>query len=185
MNADAERHRAQAAIYIQIAKLMTNETSTGALRAKAENHISKAKAIEERERQITQAPSNCGSRRTIKHIRVASGVVRASAVKSAIQRVKDPDAERASIFDQAKAEALEKAKATVAELNALGLHYTLSTGAGRQGTRGAGKGTIKAAACPICKFPISPPHDGRTHRNQKKKGLFSATELKEKGLVKG
>jgi hypothetical protein len=185
MNADAERHRAQAAIYIQIAKLMTNETSAGALRAKAENHISKAKAIEERERQITQAPSNCGSRRTIKHIRVASGVVRASAVKSAIQRVKDPDAERASIFDQAKAEALEKAKAAVAELNALGLNYTLSTGAGRQGTRGAGKGTIKAAACPIYKFPTSPPHDGRTHRNQKKKGLFSATELKEKGLVKG
>ena len=137
MNADAERHRAQAAIYIQIAKLMTNETSTGALRAKAENHISKAKAIEERERQITQAPSNCGSRRTIKRIRVASGVVRASAVKSAIQRVKDPDAERASIFDQAKAEALEKAKAAVAELNALGLNYTLSTGAGRQGTRRA------------------------------------------------
>jgi len=133
MNADAERHRARAAIYIQIAKLMTNETSTDALRAKAEDHISKAKAIEERERQIPQAPSNCGSRRTIKHIRVASGLVRASAVKSGIQRVKDPDAERASIFDQAKAEALEKAKAAVAELNALGLNYTLSTGAGRQG----------------------------------------------------
>jgi hypothetical protein len=48
MNADAERHRAQAAIYFQIAKLMTNETSAGALRAKAENHISKAKAIEQR-----------------------------------------------------------------------------------------------------------------------------------------
>jgi hypothetical protein len=35
--------RAQAASYIQIAKLMTNETSAGALRAKAENHLSKAK----------------------------------------------------------------------------------------------------------------------------------------------
>jgi hypothetical protein len=186
MNADAERHRAQAAIYIQIAKLMTNETSTGALRAKAENHISKAKAIEERERQITQAPSNCGSRRTIKHIRVASGVVRASAVKSAIQRVKDPDAERASIFDQAKAEALEKAKAAVAELNALGLSYTLTSGAGGQGKTSPTKEkrAIKAAACPICEFQTAPPHDGRTHRNQKKKGPFSAAELKEKGLVK-
>src|SRR4249919_1361937 len=99
MNADAERHRAQAASYIQIAKLMTNETSAGALRAKAENHLSKAKAIEERERQITQAPSHCGSRRAIQDMRVkASGVVRASAVKSAIQRINDPDAERASIF---------------------------------------------------------------------------------------
>jgi hypothetical protein len=183
MNADAERHRAQAAIYIQIAKLMTNETSAGALRAKAENHLSKAKAIEQREHQITQAPSMVyrGSRRAIRGMRVkASGVVRASAVKSAIQCIKDPDAERASIFEQAKEEALEKAKAAVAELNALGLNYTLSTGAGRQGTRGAGKGIIKPAACPICKFPTSSPHDTRTHRNQKKKGLFSAAELKEK-----
>jgi hypothetical protein len=44
--------------------------------------------------------------------------------------------------------------------------------------------TIKAAACPICEFQTSPPHDGRTHRKQKKKGPFSAPELKEKGLVK-
>jgi hypothetical protein len=41
-------------------------------------------------------------------------------------------------------------------LNALGLNYTLT--AGKQ---------AKA--------------DGRTHRNQKKKGPFSAAELKEKG----
>jgi hypothetical protein len=46
------------------------------------------------------------------------------------------------------------------------------------------KRTIKAAACPICEFQTTPPHDGRTHRNQKKKGPFSAAELKEKGLVK-
>ena len=39
------------------------------------------------------------------------------AEKSAIQRIKDLDTERASIFDQAKEEALEKAKAAVAELN--------------------------------------------------------------------
>src|SRR6266853_2564024 len=49
---------------------------------------------------------------------------------------------------------------------------------------GKGKGAIKAAACPICEFQTTPPHDGRTHRNQKKKGPFSAAELKEKGLVK-
>ena len=41
------------------------------------------------------------------------------AEKSAIQRIKDLDAERASIFDQAKEEALEKAKAAVAELKLL------------------------------------------------------------------
>jgi hypothetical protein len=108
------------------------------------------------------------------------------ADKSAIQRIKDLDAERASIFDHAKAEALEKAKAAVAELNALGLNYTLTNGAGKQAKAGPGKGkrTIKAATCPICEFQTAPPHDGRTHRNQKKKGPFPAAELKEKGLVK-
>ena len=107
------------------------------------------------------------------------------AEKSAIQRIKELDAERASIFDQAKTEALEKAKAAVAELNALGLNYTLTNGAGKQAKTGSGKGkgAIKAA-CPICEFQTAPPHDGRTHRNQKKKAPFSAAELKEKGLVK-
>jgi hypothetical protein len=108
------------------------------------------------------------------------------AEKSAIQRIKDLDAERASIFEHAKAEALEKAKAAVAELNGLGLNYTQTNGAGKQAKAGLGKGkrTIKAAACPICEFQTTPPHDGRTHRNQKKKSPFSAAELKEKGLVK-
>jgi hypothetical protein len=115
----------------------------------------------------------------------AMGVIRV-AEKSAIQRIKDLDAERASIFDHAKEEALEKAKAAVAELNALGLDYTLTNGAAKAAKAGSGKGkgTIKAAACPICEFQTTPPHDGRTHRNQKKKGPFSAAELKEKGLVK-
>ena len=108
------------------------------------------------------------------------------AEKSAIQRIKDLDAERASIFDHAKEEALEKAKAAVAELNGLGLNYTLTNGAGKAAKAGPGKGkrAIKAAACPICEFQTTPPHDGRTHRNQKKKSPFSAAELKEKGLVK-
>ena len=91
------------------------------------------------------------------------------AEKSATQRIKELDAERASIFDQAKEEALEKAKAAVAELNALGLNYTLANGAGKQAKTGSAKRTIKAAACPICDFQTTPPHDGRTHRNQKKR----------------
>jgi hypothetical protein len=108
------------------------------------------------------------------------------AEKSAIQRIKDLDAERASIFGHAKEEALEKAKAAVAELNSLGFNYMLTNGPGKQAkVRSAkGQGAIKAAACPICEFQTSPPHDGRSHRNQKKKGPFSAAELKEKGLAK-
>jgi len=42
----------------------------------------------------------------------------------------------------------------------------------------------KAAACPICDFQTTPPHDGRAHRYQKKKVPLSAEELKEKGLAK-
>ncbi len=42
----------------------------------------------------------------------------------------------------------------------------------------------KGAACPICDFQTTPPHDGRTHRNQKKKVPFSSEELKEKGLAR-
>jgi hypothetical protein len=106
------------------------------------------------------------------------------AEKSAIQRIKELDAERATIFDQAKEEALEKAKVAVSELNALGLHYTLT--AGKQAKAGSAKvkRAITAEACPICEFKTSPPHDGRTHRSQKKKGPFSAAELKERGLMK-
>jgi hypothetical protein len=47
-----------------------------------------------------------------------------------------------------------EAKAAVAELNALGLNYTLSNGARKQSKAAPGKGkdAIKAAACPICEF---------------------------------
>jgi hypothetical protein len=71
-------------------------------------------------------------------------------------------------------EALEKAKAAVAELNGLGLNYTLTDGAGNsaKAASGKGKGAIKAAACPICEFQTTPPHDGRTHRSQRKKDHF-------------
>ena len=68
------------------------------------------------------------------------------AEKSAIQRIKDLDAERAGIFDQAKEEALEKAKAAVAELNALGLNYTLTSG-GKAARAGSGSSTDPGGGC--------------------------------------
>ena len=57
---------------------------------------------------------------------------------------------------------------------------------GRKAAKGAPAKAkrAKAAACPICEFQTTPPHDGRTHRNQKKKAPFSAAELTEKGLAK-
>ena len=106
------------------------------------------------------------------------------AEKSAIQRIKELDDERAKIFDQAKQEALEKAKEAVNQLNALGLHYTLADGAEKKTKGRISTRSIKQATCPICEFRTEPPHDGRTHRNQKKKAPFTAADLKEKGLTK-
>ena len=48
--------------------------------------------------------------------------------RSAVERIKELDDERAKIFDQAKGEALQKATQAVADLNALGLNYRLSIG---------------------------------------------------------
>jgi hypothetical protein len=60
--------------------------------------------------------------------------------KSAIQRIKELDDERAKIFDQAKEEALQKATQAVADLNALGLNYQLTIG----NTKGEEKQSKKA-----------------------------------------
>jgi hypothetical protein len=106
------------------------------------------------------------------------------AEKSAFQRIKELDDERAKIFDQARQEALEKAEAAVAQLNGLGLTYRLVNGAEKRAKGASPTRRMKAVACPICEFQTDPPHDGRTHRNQKKKAPFSAAELKEKGLTK-
>jgi vacuolar-type H+-ATPase subunit H len=48
--------------------------------------------------------------------------------KSAVQRIKELDDERAKIFGEAKEEALQKATQAVADLNALGLKYKLIAG---------------------------------------------------------
>jgi hypothetical protein len=106
--------------------------------------------------------------------------------KSAIERIKELDAERARLFEQAKEEALQKATAAITDLIALGLDYQLVSGASKLAKTGPTEilGTPKDAPCAICEFLTIPPHDRRTHRNQKKKAPFSAAELKEKGLVK-
>jgi vacuolar-type H+-ATPase subunit H len=58
------------------------------------------------------------------------GVIR-MAEKSAVQRIKELDDERATIFYQAKEEALQKATQAVADLNALGLNYQLIMRSGK------------------------------------------------------
>ena len=58
--------------------------------------------------------------------------------KSAIQRIKELDQERAALFDQAKDEALQRATQAVEDLNALGLKYRLVNDTA-PGNKGAGK----------------------------------------------
>jgi len=114
------------------------------------------------------------------------------AERSAAQRIKQLDEERAALFDEAKAEALKRAKEAVAELNSLALNYALVDGAKAVGKTGKappkagafGKGIVKDAPCPICEFKTSPPHDARAHRGQAKKKPFTATELSSKGMTK-
>ena len=50
--------------------------------------------------------------------------------KSAIQRIKELDQERATFFEEAKEDALRRANQAVEDLNALGLTYRLTTKGG-------------------------------------------------------
>jgi hypothetical protein len=108
------------------------------------------------------------------------------AEKSAIERIRELDVERANLFEQAKEEALKKATEAITDLIALGLDYQLISGGAKPAKTGSEKvlGTAKDVPCPVCGFLTIPPHNGRAHKNQKKKAPFSAAELKEKGLVK-
>jgi hypothetical protein len=65
------------------------------------------------------------------------------AEKSAIQRIKELDEERATLFDQAKEEALQKATQAVADLNALGLKYELVLAEGKGDEKQLKKGPAK------------------------------------------
>ena len=59
--------------------------------------------------------------------------------KSPIQRIKELDQERATLFEQAKEEALQRANQAVEDLNALGLNYRLVGGKAAGENKSAGK----------------------------------------------
>src|SRR5215203_1639268 len=102
----------------------------------------------------------------------------------AVTRIKELDQERAKLLDTARKEALARAQAAVADLNALGFEFQLTSRADKKTTR-KGTRTIKDAPCPVCKFKTEPPHDRRAHRFTKNpKRPFTAAELKEKGYTK-
>ena len=66
--------------------------------------------------------------------------------KSAIQRIKELDQERATLFEQAKEEALRRANQAVEDLNALGIHYRLVAGTAPAENKSAGKKPQEAGA---------------------------------------
>jgi hypothetical protein len=113
---------------------------------------------------------------------------------SVLEKLKALDAQRATLLEGAKKEALDSAEKAVAELNELGFHYTLTEGAPTSTTpRAPRKAASKAEApkrqardlpCPICHFKTSPHHDGRMHRSQKTKKPFTVEELMERHLAK-
>ena len=113
-----------------------------------------------------------------------------------LEKLKALDAQRATLLEGAKKEALDNAEKAVAELNELGFHYTLTEGASpstASPARAPRKAPSKTQApkrqardvpCPICHFKTTPHHDGRMHRSQKTKKAFNVEELMEKGLTK-
>jgi hypothetical protein len=103
-----------------------------------------------------------------------------------IARIKQLDQERAQLISSARKEALDRAKAAIADLSALGFNYRLLEG-GKTSKRSAPNGTgfVKDAPCPVCKFKTSPLHDARKHKRQgKRKRPFTPAELKELAFEK-
>ncbi len=115
-------------------------------------------------------------------------------MSTVLEKLKALDAQRAQLLEGAKKEALESAEKAMAELTALGFHYSLVEGATASTTlpaRAPRKAAARAAkrqprdiACPICEFKTTPHHDGRMHRSQKAKHPFSVEELMERHLTK-
>jgi hypothetical protein len=59
--------------------------------------------------------------------------------KTAIQRIKELDQERATLFEQAKEEAMRRATQAVEDLDSLGLKYRLVIGTVAEGNKGGAK----------------------------------------------
>ena len=76
--------------------------------------------------------------------------------KTAIQRIKELDQERTTLFEQAKEEALRRANQAVEDLNALGLNYRLVTGAAPPVSKGLITSRMKQAGQALKSVPARP-----------------------------
>jgi hypothetical protein len=108
--------------------------------------------------------------------------------KSAMEEIRELRAQIEGKTQEAKEQALDNASEAISVLRELGLdNDTILKQLGFRGgaTRDSREGRPpRDEPCPICQFRTDPPHDGRTHRGQTKKGPFVAKELQAKGLTK-
>lgn len=107
---------------------------------------------------------------------------------SVLEQLQKLDEQRAKLLDGAKAEALGKAEAAIADLKAIGFDYQLvlaGTATKKASKSGITRQRDPNKPCDICGFATDPGHDGRVHRAQgEKKKPFTDKELKEKGYIK-
>jgi hypothetical protein len=87
------------------------------------------------------------------------------AEKDPISRIRELDAERTKLLNDAKKEALSRAQQAVSELNALGFSYSLV--AKKAAGRKAVGGIPSDNPCRICGFRTNPPHDARGTGSQR------------------
>lgn len=120
-----------------------------------------------------------------------------STVLPALDRIKQIDAERTTLAEIAKAEAMNSIQTQIALLLSLGTAYELRPVTAHRASPPThaypGSSLPKSVrasfnpdrACPICGVKTSPAHDARTHRNQSPKVKFTAEELSARGLAVG
>ena len=110
-----------------------------------------------------------------------------------LEKLKELDEQRDQLLSGARRDARTRAEEAVSALNALGFHYYLGEGEARQMPARGSKQAIesksarhmpKDAPCPICKFRTDRPHDGRSHRMQKRKRPFNGKELEAMGMTR-
>lgn len=104
---------------------------------------------------------------------------------SVLDQLKKLDEQRAKLMADAKAEALAKAEAAVADLNAIGFSYRLVEGDGAPKAKRQQRQKDPNEPCKTCNFVTAPPHDSRRHRAQgEAKKPFTVKELEALGLKK-
>jgi hypothetical protein len=109
-----------------------------------------------------------------------------------IDKLKELDAQRTALIEEAKRAALEKAEEAIHELTELGFPYFLGNNEAPQKRTRKVKTEIDKSElhkpadrpCPICTFRTDRPHDRRSHRTQTRKRPFNDKELEQLGMTR-